>query len=164
MNFELELRNFVLDGIRNNTPVENLIWKINYRKSNNNRSFLECSRAILYALLSSIPENIAPGKPLLVAFQKTLKQWQKLMLAFVQGYDMVDILKTLEEYLETDFPRYASIFQFLVHNLYESDIVNEESIFQWESERMALPEENRKFVSQCTKFLEWLKNAEKEEE
>lgn len=163
MDFEVELRKIVLEGIRNNTPVENLILEVNDRKNNNNRSSLECSRAILYALLASIPENIAPGKPLLVAFQKVLKQWQKLMLAFVQESDMVNILKTLEGYLETDFPRYASIFQFLVHNLYELDIVNEESIFQWESERMALPEENRKFVSQCTKFLEWLKNAEKEE-
>lgn len=161
-NFEVELRNFVLEGIRNNIPVETLTLEVINR--NNDRLFLGCSRAILYALLASIPENIAPGKPLLVAFQKTLKQWQKLMLSFVQEYDMVDILKILEEYLETDFPRYASIFQFLVHNLYDLDIVNEESIFQWESERMALPEENRKFVSQCTKFLDWLKNAEKEED
>ncbi len=56
------------------------------------------------------------------------------------------------------------IFQYVLHAMYETDVVGEDAVMQWaESLENEGPEE-QVFLKQCAKFLKWLKEAEEDEE
>jgi hypothetical protein len=147
-----EVREIVFDGIVNNSPVDVVIAQVHQKKLNYNLSFLDCSRCIIYAFLWSVPDNIASGKPLLVAIDRIFSHWRDLMLEFARDADNVDMLRALEEFLNRDFPRYKSIFQFLVHTLYDLDILSGIRILEWENQL-----QSQSLKSQFSKFIDWLR-------
>ncbi len=82
------------------------------------------------------------------------------MEKFLQEGEATELLWALQEFLERDHARFFDIFPFIVHALYDLDLLDEESIFEWEKEQQELTGDDRKFLNQCAKFLEWLKTAD----
>ena len=162
--FDLEVREIVLEGVQGGASVDNMALEINGRKFAHDKTFFECVRCILWALLASVPESTAPGKPLLTALQKLLKKYQALLQKFLQDGEQVELLWTLQEYLEHDHGRFKAIFQFIVHTLYDLDLLDEDSIWAWEKEQAGLVGDDRAFLNQCAKFLEWLRTADDDDE
>lgn len=135
--------------------------QINGRKFAHDKSFFECARAILWSLLACVPEGVEQGKPLLAQVQRVLKTWHPLLAKFVPKQDQTELLWTLQEYVEfKDHARYASVFQFLLHQLYDLEVVEEDAIWAWEKEQHSLVGPDRKYLEQCAKFFQWLAEAE----
>ncbi len=116
--------------------------------------------------MASVPDSVEPGKPLLTQFQKLLKSWHGLLGKFVTTpADQTELLWTLQEYVEfKDHARYATVFQFIVHALYDQDVIEEEAVWAWEKEQQTLVGADRKYLEQCAKFLSWLKEADSSSE
>jgi translation initiation factor eIF-2B subunit epsilon len=164
-DFELEVREIVLEGVELGHSVENMALEINGRKFAHDKTFFECAKCILWAFLQSVPESVGEGKPLLSAFQKVLKKNLALLQKFVQEGEEGEVLWALQEFCEEkEFARYLPTFQFILHTFYDLDIVDEDAIWAWEKEQEDLVGEDRKFLEQCAKFLEWLRTADESSE
>jgi translation initiation factor eIF-2B subunit epsilon len=163
-DFDQEVREIVLEGVQGGAAVDNMALEINGRKFAHDKTFFECVRCVLWALLASVPESVAPGKPLLTALQKLLKKYQPLLQKFLQEGEHAELLWTLQEYCEKDHERFMPIFQFIVHTLYDMDLLDEEAIWSWEKEQQQLQGDDRRFLVQCSKFLEWLRTADDDSE
>ena len=160
-DFDLEVREIVLEGVQLGHSVENLALEINGRKFAHDKTFLDCVRCILYAFMKSVPEDVAEGKPLLTALQKVLKKYRGLLAKFLQEDEVSEIIWALQEFCEDkQLARFASTFPFVLHTLYDIDLVDEESIFEWEKEQASLMGEDRRFLEMSSKFLEWLREAD----
>jgi translation initiation factor eIF-2B subunit epsilon len=84
---------------------------------------------------------------------------------FLQEGEETELLWALQEFLERDHVRYFAVFQFVVHTLYDLELLDEDAIFGWEKEQRELTgEDDRKFLNQCEKFLEWLRTADDDSE
>jgi len=59
--------------------------------------------------------------------------------------------------------RFRSQFPFLLHSLYDADLIDEDAIWKWveEAREDAAASE---FVKMSDSFLQWLKSAEEEDE
>jgi translation initiation factor eIF-2B subunit epsilon len=100
-DFDVEVREIAIDGIKANSSIENIVLEINGRKFAHDKSFFECARAVLWSLLYSVPQSVEVGKPLLVQFQALLKKWHGLLAKFVQSVqDQTELLWTLQEFVE----------------------------------------------------------------
>lgn len=85
--------------------------------------------------------------------------------------DQVELLLTLEEFCaeEGDFEgtkehgsAFKSIFPQLLKLLYELDIVSEDSLLSWASEKEHAEDEEKEYLRLAQPFLEWLEEAEEE--
>ncbi len=165
-DFDMEVREIVLDGVRAGSAIDNICLEINGRKFAHDKTFFDCARAVLWALMASVSESVEVGKPLLTQFQKVLKSWHGLLAKFVTTpADQTELLWTLQEYVEfKDHARYSTVFQFIVHSLYDQDVIEEDAVWAWEKEQQSLVGPDRKYLEQCAKFLAWLKEADSSSE
>ncbi len=159
-DFDQEVREIVIEGVQTGAAVDNMALEINGRKFAHDKTFFECVRCVLWGLLASVPESAGTGKPLLTALQKLLKKYQPLLARFLQDGEQSELLWTLQEYCEKDHVRFMPIFQFIVHAFYDLDLLDEDSIWAWEKEQKQLQGDDRRFLVQCQKFLEWLRTAD----
>lgn len=89
-------------------------------------------------------------------------RYQALLAKFLQEGEETELLWALQEFVERDHPRYLELFPFIVHALYDLDLLDEEAIFAWEKEQQELTGDDRKFLLLCSKFLDWLRTADDE--
>lgn len=185
-DFDQEVREIVTEGIQSGEAVDNMVLEINGRKFAHDKTFFECVRCILWGILNSVPQvrnlaafcfvlfffffpkcpcffkNTPPQKPLLAALKVLLKKYKGLLEKFMQEGEETELMWALQEFLERDHARYMEIFPFIVHSLYDLDLLDEEAIFAWEKEQQELTGDDRKFLNMSAKFLEWLKTADDE--
>ena len=165
-DFDVEVREIVLEGLKMGSQIDNMALEINGRKFAHDKTFFECAKCILWAFLASVPEGVEEGKPLLLEIQKILKKWSELLKKNIQSeIDQAELIWALQEFLEKEkeFTRYHSIFQFILHALYDLDIVEEDAIWEWEEEQKQQSTISP-FLTQSLKFLEWLREAESSSE
>ena len=130
----------------------------------------------LYAPPGAIPE---PGNKdayleLLRAARAQVARWRALLQKFLRSEDdQVELLLTLEEFCsaEGDYELsgehgavFAHVFPQLLKTLYDLDIVSEEALQQWASEKELADEQEKVFLRKAQPFLDWLREAEEESE
>ncbi|KAG7274423.1 hypothetical protein CRUP_023896 [Coryphaenoides rupestris] len=92
-----------------------------------------------------------------------LKQYSPLLKAFTsQGLSEITLLLKIQEYCYDNI-HFMKTFQKIVVLLYNTDVLNEESILKWYNEAH-LAKGKSIFLEQMKKFVEWLKSAEEESE
>jgi len=97
--------------------------------------------------------------------RKTLKQWSELLLKFAldDSEDQIELIYEIQEYCEKN-EKMEKAFQWILHSLYDNDVLTEESILGWSEEQEKANSTDNRFFQQCKKFLKWLKEAEEEDE
>ncbi|KXZ48102.1 hypothetical protein GPECTOR_30g197 [Gonium pectorale] len=192
-----EVEETFLRCIKMRFDVSNVVIELNGLKIAEDRTFADCARYMLTALLAlGLPppnrtpadyvplfKNAAPdtstqeGKlELLRTFKKALSDWRDLLQRFLRSEDdQVELLLTLEEYcncegvFEADGgggALYAPIFAHILRQLYDTDVVSEESLLAWADEKAAADPEERRYVEapDVARFLEWLREDDEEDE
>lgn len=103
-----------------------------------------------------------------------LKRWRTLLHKFLRSEDdQVEVLLTFEEWCgeEGDFEgageagaAFAGVFPQALKALYDLDVIGEEALLQWAEEKAHASEEEKHFLAKAQPFIDWLKEAESEEE
>jgi translation initiation factor eIF-2B subunit epsilon len=143
--------------------IDNLALEVNGLKFAYNKTFLDCARAVLNALLSVKPEVRAlPSKQLLEHIKADLKRCAPLLKKYLQEHDdQIDAVYTVQEVCEDD-PVVAKVFAGVLHQLYDVDVVSEAAVLAWAQESKS--SDDQTFLKRAAPFLEWLAQAEEEED
>merc|ERR1712194_526032 len=172
-----ELRDICLEH-ETASPVENLRIELNSFKFSQNATYADCCKGTMMAVMEKILEElqecggdgvVTPGK-LVAALKKTLEYWgtlfQSLCIGPKEEKAIIHSLETMalgggsSKVTASTVLGKEPTFRFVLQTLHDREIVNEEAIFEWASERK---EEGRDspigalFWQQPTQdFLEWL--------
>jgi len=167
--FHREVQEQIRDSIQYNHHVDTIVIEINSLKLIYNQTFVDCIKSILSALLTLVDVslvNLPKGNELLIdAMRNMLKRWKDLFTRFITTPDdQAELIYSLEDFCEKNkfFEKY---FTVILQILYDSDIIEEDTILQWaERVKDSDSKEEEKYIKQADKFLQWLREAEEDDE
>jgi len=168
--FAKEVEDTVKRGLLDNHSVDNIALEIQALKFAYDQTFLDCTNAALISLLKAIAESRGDTpQSLIAAINTTIKKWGPLLNKFLTTTeDQVESIYTLEEYCGKEGEGYEifnKYFQFVLHSLYENDVIEEDAILEWaDSLEKEEDEDDKYFLKQCEKLLKWLREAEEDED
>jgi len=140
------------------------VIEINSLKLIYNQTFVDCIKSILSALLNLV--DVSKGNELLIdAMRNILKRWKDLFTRFITTPDdQIELIYSLEEFCEKN-KFFAKYFTVILQILYDSDIIEEDTILQWADRvKDSDTKEEEKYIKQADKFLQWLREAEEDDD
>jgi len=147
-----DLKKFFIQSREQNKPISDEIKEI---------TLIETRKDLLKSQLFNILLPSMYDDMSLEVVNKDLIQKEKLFKTFIRGSpDQITFLKSWEKYLNTRnsklLPKAAHIFKAI----YDKDYVDEDSVLEWYEQAKDTSEVKKK----CAVFIEWLKNAEEEDD
>ncbi|KAG8383770.1 hypothetical protein BUALT_Bualt04G0048300 [Buddleja alternifolia] len=94
-----------------------------------------------------------------------ITKWNKVLKYYLPSIDeeIEVILKFEEMCSEKSTKEYSTLFEQILHLLYDKDILQEDAILKWASEKEGADESDKCYVKQAEKFIQWLNEASEEE-
>ncbi|MEW5304708.1 MAG: hypothetical protein WDW36_007300 [Sanguina aurantia] len=194
VTWKLEVEETFLRCIQLRFDPNNVVIELNGLKIAEDRTFADCGRHMLTALLglclppprgakdeykplyAPCPPNTgtSEGKlSLLRTFKKFLGEWKELLQRFLRDTDdQVELLLTLEEYCSEEGvfegagqgAAFADIFPQVLQQLYEVDVVSEDAFLAWAGEKAHADEDERVYLVKAQAFIAWLQEEDSDSE
>ncbi|KAK4782643.1 hypothetical protein SAY86_007017 [Trapa natans] len=165
-NFSLQVEATFLRAVHENVKVDHVILEVNSLKLSYNMEFAACAGAIFYSMLKLVlgtPYN--SSAELYNAVINVINTWQRLLKSYLSGKDEeIEIILKFEEMCSESAKELSPLFTKILCLLYDKDMISEDAILDWESEKKYAEESDRVFVKQAEKFLQWLREASEEED
>lgn len=141
--------------------LKQLTLEINALKFAHDRSFLDCINAIFAALLKNADSNA-----LLKSLLTHLKRFKSVFADFLfSAEDRKEFLFTFEEFCEEeDNAQFAKNFTNILNQLYDQEILPEDTFIDWADEHEEDDEDDSQLYKGAKKFIDWLKEDDDEEE
>jgi len=167
VRFGREVRHTVLRGLQENHSVDDTLLEINGLKFSFNAAANDCSKAILPAVLEFVEnKNLEKSTLVLAELKKTVVRWKALLVKFLRSTsERADFLRSLEDF-SAESKTFKPLFQDVLYQLYDIDILPEDTILSWAAIAAKAPADSNahRFLQQSKSFLEWLQTAEEEDE
>ncbi|KAL2924714.1 putative translation initiation factor eIF-2B subunit epsilon [Bienertia sinuspersici] len=139
--FEKEVEATFQRAVQENIKDDNVILEVNSLRLSYNMQASDCAGALFYSVMKLAVETPhSSNSELHKIVAKLITTWKKLLKYYLPSID--------EE---------------ILHLLYSLDIIREETILSWESEKLEADEADKVFLKQAESFIEWLRNASEEE-
>ncbi|KAJ9680368.1 hypothetical protein PVL29_019632 [Vitis rotundifolia] len=140
--FEKEVEATFLRAVHENVKEDHVILEVNSLRLSYNMTSADCAGALFYSVMKLALETPCnSNSELLKNVASVITRWQKLLKSYLQSMD--------EE---------------ILHLLYEKDILQEDAILKWASEKEGAEESDKVFVKQSEKFIQWLNEASEEDD
>ncbi len=172
--------NEILDSIRSGVaelvPNDNTILMINASKYAYNIPVEDVPLAIAKAIVDG-PLNTTTGQPseLLLYVKNAISHFESLLLHYIKESDVeLSVINVLTESADQQ-ANVLSIFPKIIVNLYNADIISEETITEWYSRLQGVeqlsgisnaggisPLKKQELLKSMKPVIEWLENAEEE--
>ncbi len=154
-------------GIKEGIPCAQTVLEIKSLRLTHDATFLDAISHVFPALLADV-------KPTRVGIKNMFKKWLELIKLFATDEDdQLEVIYQLQDCCTQD-ARLSGCFCGMIHSLYEMEVLEEETILRWESECQEQVDDGEEdadtlakvkgFLTQCKDFLEFLKNAEEEDD
>lgn len=142
-----------------------VIIEVNGLRLAYNMSFSDCAGALFHAILNLALEAPHAGpSELFINAQNVITKWRDLFKNYLKSEDdEVEVLLKFEEICQETGKEFAPIFSKVLEVLYDKDILTEEAILSWASEKQEADESDKVFVKQSESFIQWLQEASEEE-
>ncbi|CAB4399900.1 unnamed protein product [Rhizophagus irregularis] len=151
-NIITDLKKFFIQSREQNKSISDEIKEITLIET---RKDLTKSQ-LFNILLPSMYDDMS-----LEVVNKDLVQKEKLFKTFIRGsQDQITFLKSWEKYLNTRNSKLLPKATHIFKAIYDKDYVDEDSVLEWYEQAKDTSEVKKK----CAVFIEWLKNAEEEED
>ncbi|KAM9976101.1 hypothetical protein ACTFIR_009942 [Dictyostelium discoideum] len=167
VKFHREVGDTIRRGIIEKLPLENIQLEINGLKFAYDRDGLDCLTSILPVLLessssssSSTTDSVTP-KELQQFIAGRISTFSPLLVKFSSEDSMVDLIFKIQDFCDEN-EKFKVVFQPILHQLYENDVISEEAIFEWAEEIEEDEEDDGFYLKKCKGFIDWLKSAEEE--
>ncbi|XP_031499945.1 uncharacterized protein LOC116264101 [Nymphaea colorata] len=165
VQFDKEVEETFARAVVEGVEQDHVILEINALRLAYNMTFSDCAGAIFDSLIKlALEPPRSSNRELLINTKNVIVKWKGLLSHYVQSEDdEVEILLKLEEICLESAKEFASIFSSILQILYDQDIVTEDAIMSWASEKEGAEESDKVFVNQCEAFIQWLREASEEE-
>ncbi|XP_054003095.1 translation initiation factor eIF-2B subunit epsilon [Hylaeus anthracinus] len=166
--FLSEVIDSLLRGFQDKLNCENLILEINSSRYAYNVTMREVTYNVIKAILSLPFHYLSEQKEIVnnQNYQKNLKimvtYFQPIILNYVKTEDaQEDCLRAMEEVASTT-QELLPFLQHLLHLLYDKDILSEEKILEWYSDKNIDEFQNKNVRIAIQPFIKWLEEAEED--
>ncbi|EFJ34609.1 hypothetical protein SELMODRAFT_166978 [Selaginella moellendorffii] len=163
-NFEKEVEENFKRAV-NGVKLENVVLEVNSLKLGYNKAFSDCAGAMFRAMLNLALETPhSTAAELLSTTKQVISKWSTLFRNFLKSEDdQIEVLLKFEELCLESASEFSPLFSKVVEELYDKDLVSEEAVMSWASEKAGAEEADKVFLRQCESFIKWLNEAEEEE-
>lgn len=165
--FEKEVEATFLRAVHEVPGVDqnNVILEVNSLRLSYNLQFSDCASAIFYSVMKLALESpYSTNGELFTNVEKVVAEWKDLLKHYLHSVDEeFEVIQKFEEMCLESTKVFSPLFAKILHELYDKELVTEDAILQWASEKESADESDRVFVRQCETFIKWLKEAEEEE-
>ncbi|KAJ4779352.1 Translation initiation factor eIF-2B subunit epsilon [Rhynchospora pubera] len=145
---------------------ENVQLEINSLRMSFNVTHAECAGAVFQSVIkSAIIASNSSKSNLLKATIDAIERSKGLLSYFITNVDEeIEVILKFEEMCMEITREFAPIFSSVLHQLYDKEVITEDAILKWESEKADADESDKVFVKQSEAFLKWLKEAPEEDD
>ncbi|BFG37078.1 hypothetical protein CerSpe_233520 [Prunus speciosa] len=163
--FEKEVEATFLRAVHENITVDHVILEVNSLRLSYNKVAADCAGGLFYSLMKlSLETPHDSASELVQATTNVLAKWKKLLKYYLAEIDEeIEVILKLEEICEST-KEFAPVFDKILYQLYDLEVIQEEAILRWDDEKKDADESDKVFVKQAEKFIQWLREASEEEE
>ncbi|GMH10355.1 hypothetical protein Nepgr_012196 [Nepenthes gracilis] len=163
--FEKEVEATFLRAVQENIKEDNVILEVNSLRLSYNMTSADCAGAIFYSMMKlAIETPHSSSSELQRNVAKVASTWQKLFKYYLPTLDEeIEVILKFEEICLESGKELSPLFSQILHFLYTKDVIQEEAILSWASEKEGADEADKIFVKQSESLIQWLKNAPEEE-
>ncbi|KAJ4966567.1 hypothetical protein NE237_018416 [Protea cynaroides] len=164
--FEKEVEATFLRAVHEGVEQDHVILEVNSLRLSYNLSSSHCAGAIFYSVMKLALETPhASNSELLKSAASVITKWCGLLKHYLQSIDEeIEVIMRFEEMCMESAKEFSPLFAQILPLLYEKDILQEEAILSWASEKEGADESDKIFVKQSEAFIQWLKEAPEEDE
>ncbi|KAI3852023.1 hypothetical protein MKW98_020022 [Papaver atlanticum] len=165
-DFDTEVEATFLRLVHEGVDQENTIIEVTSLRLAFNMESTDCARALFWSMMKFAYETPYGTKDELHRNAvRVITTWRDLLRHYVTSTDeQIEIIATFQEMCSELTKDFAAIFHKILHVLYEKDIVTEKAILLWASEKEGADASDKIFVNQSQSLIQWLKEAEEEED
>lgn len=150
-----------------NVDVETAALEVNSLKLAYEKSFFDAEIAVLQSLAEIAQKaHISRGLAVPHAVLELFGRWNGLIKRF-SGGNSTDEQQRLVETLAEHFSPNGRLLRYVLHALYDSDVLEEDAILGWVNfARSDVNNDKKKsqLLNEMHDFIEWLENADEEQE
>ncbi|KAI3451486.1 hypothetical protein Pfo_008151 [Paulownia fortunei] len=166
VHFEKEVEATFLRAVHESVKEDHVILEVNSLRLSYNLTSTDCAGALFYAMMKlalDTPHG-SPGE-LVKNVASVFAKWKKLLKYYLPSIDEeIEVILKFEEMCIESTKEYSTLFVQILHLLYDQDILQEDAILNWASEKEEADESDKLFLKQAEKFIQWLNEASEEEE
>ncbi|XP_077241071.1 uncharacterized protein LOC143881706 [Tasmannia lanceolata] len=162
--FEKEVEATFLRAVHDGVELDHVILEVNSLRLSYNMSFADCAGAIFYSMMKlSLEAPYNSNGELLSNAKKIIFRWEDLLKHYLQTIDEeIEVIMKFEEMCLESATELSPLFSLILRELYDKDIITENAILSWASEKEEAEESDKIFVKQAEQFIKWLKEAPEE--
>ncbi|CAN6575553.1 unnamed protein product [Malus baccata var. baccata] len=163
-DFEREVEATFLRAVHENIQVDHVILEVNSLRLSYNKVAADCAGALFYSMMKLALETPHSPGELVQATVNIFTKWKKVLKSYLAEIDEeIEVILRFEEMCES-LKEFSPVFDKILHQLYELEIIQEEAIMRWDAEKKNAEEADRVYVKQSADFIQWLREAEEEDE
>ncbi|KAL6566007.1 hypothetical protein OROHE_005062 [Orobanche hederae] len=165
-HFEKEVEATFLRAVHENVKEDHVILEVNSLRLSYNLTSTDCAGALFYAMmkLALDTSHASPGELVKNVASVIVKRKRLLKEYLTSIDDEIEVILKFEEMCLESTKEYSTLFVQILNLLYDEDILQEDAILNWASEKEEADESDKLFVKQAEKFVQWLNEASEEEE
>ncbi|XP_059312141.1 uncharacterized protein LOC132063565 [Lycium ferocissimum] len=164
--FEREVEATFQRAVEEDVTDDHVILEVNSLRLSYNMASADCAGALFYSVMKlalDTPHD-SPNE-LYKNVVTSVKKWEKLLKYYLPSIDEeIEVILKFEEMCLESAREYSPLFLEILHHLYDQEIIQEEAILDWASEKEGAEESDKIFVKKSEKFIQWLKEASEEED
>ncbi|KNA21848.1 hypothetical protein SOVF_039570 [Spinacia oleracea] len=164
--FEKEVEATFQRAVQENIKDDNVVLEVNSLRLSYNMAAADCAGALFYSVMKLAVETPHSSiSELLHNVTRLIRKWAKLLKYYLSSIDEeIEVILKFEEMCTESTKELSPLFTKVLQFLYEDvDLIQEEAILSWESEKMGADEVDRVFLKQAEPFIQWLKTAQEED-
>ncbi|THG09645.1 hypothetical protein TEA_022177 [Camellia sinensis var. sinensis] len=186
--FEKEVEATFLRAVQENITEEHVVLEVNSLRLSYNKTSVDCASALFYSMMKLALETPhSSTSELLGNATNVIGTWQKLLKYYLPSLDEeasnrlvmlrkhfgakafrptivfqnpdIEVILKFEEMCLESAKEFSSIFVQVLHLLYDKDILQEDAIHNWATEKEGADESDKVFLKQSEKFIQYNKFA-----
>ncbi|KAF5946068.1 hypothetical protein HYC85_016296 [Camellia sinensis] len=159
--FEKEVEATFLRAVQENITEEHVVLEVNSLRLSYNKTSVDCASALFYSMMKMALETPhSSTSELLGNATNVIGTWQKLLKYYLPSLDEeIEVILKFEEMCLESAKEFSSIFVQVLHLLYDKDLLQEDAIHNWATEKEGADESDKVFLKQSEKFIQYNKFA-----
>ncbi|KAH7373534.1 hypothetical protein KP509_17G061000 [Ceratopteris richardii] len=160
---EETFRRLFLDGV----PEANVILEVKALRLGFNVEGSDCAAACFKSIINlALEEPFTKDSELFIIAKRLFSKWKAILRNYLTTEDdQVEVLLKFEEICsEPAGKAFAPIFCPVLRVLYDQELIFEDAILSWASEKQDAEEGDKIFLRQCEAFIKWLEEASEEDD
>ncbi|RZC44236.1 hypothetical protein C5167_037187 [Papaver somniferum] len=164
--FDLEVAETILRAALESEALDDLKTEVTALRLSYNMTPLNCAGAVFSAVMKlALQTPYGTKGELLKSVVIIITTWRDLLKHYIYSIDeQFESIMKFEEMCSDSARDFAPLFEPILLELYDKDVLDEETILSWASEKDGADASDKVFVNKAQNFIKWLKEAEVEDE